>query len=275
MARKRKSRAVAEDAKWSAKKQKQTQESSEESLPEGVHHYQTLEEVPWDLQKYWQQGYSIFSKYDEGIWMTDDAWYGVTHESVANTIAQHIADAAPSNKAIIIDAFCGAGGNTIAFALSGKWKRVYAIEKDAATLACAKHNAEIYGVADKITWFHGDCFELLGLVDTNPAATVTSLKAIASQYGVIFASPPWGGPGYRSSEVFDLESMEPYSFSFLYQSFKKITSEVVLYLPRTSDLRQISKFAKEDTKTQVVHYCTYGTSRALSAYFGNWKILKS
>ena len=77
--------------------------------------------------------------------------------------------------------------------MSGKWKRVYAIEKDAATLACAKHNAEIYGVADKITWFHGDCFELLGLVDTNPAATVTSLKAIASQYGVIFASPPWGG----------------------------------------------------------------------------------
>ena len=22
-------------------------------LPEGVHHYQELEEVPWDLQKYW------------------------------------------------------------------------------------------------------------------------------------------------------------------------------------------------------------------------------
>lgn len=142
--------------------------------------------------------------------MTDDAWFGVTHESVAkyvamdllsgpcltevsSTIAQHVADAAPSNKAIIIDAFCGVGGNTIAFALSGKWKRVYAIEKDAATLACAKHNAEIYGVADKITWFHGDCFELLGVVDTNPAATVGALKAIASQYGIIFASPPWGG----------------------------------------------------------------------------------
>jgi len=33
--------------------------------------------------RYWHQGYSIFSKYDDGIWMTDDAWYGVTHESVA------------------------------------------------------------------------------------------------------------------------------------------------------------------------------------------------
>jgi hypothetical protein len=52
-------------------------------LPEGVHHYQVLEEVPWDIQNYWNQGYSIFSKYDDGIWMTDDAWYGVTHESIA------------------------------------------------------------------------------------------------------------------------------------------------------------------------------------------------
>jgi trimethylguanosine synthase len=101
--------------------------------------------------------------------------------------------AAPPNRSIIIDAFCGVGGNTIAFALSGKWKRVYGIEKDAATLACAKHNAEIYGVSDKITWFHGDCFEILGAMDGRTEKTVDALKAIAGQFGVIFASPPWGG----------------------------------------------------------------------------------
>lgn len=88
---------------------------------------------------------------------------------------------------------CGVGGNAIAFALSGRWKRVYAIEKDATTLACAKHNAEIYGVADRITWFHGDCFEVLGLDESKKENAVEALKAIATQYGVIFASPPWGG----------------------------------------------------------------------------------
>lgn len=141
--------------------------------------------------------------------MTDDAWYGVTHESVAkyvvikilphlhkadmrSKIAQHVAETVPGSKSIIIDAFCGVGGNTIAFALSGKWKRVYAIEKDAATLACAKHNAEIYGVSDRITWFHGDCFEILGVVQKEKV-TVDALKAIVGQFGVIFASPPWGG----------------------------------------------------------------------------------
>ena len=55
-------------------------------LPEGVHHYQYLNEVPWDIQKYWHQGYSIFSKYDDGIWMTDNAWFEVTHESIAKYV---------------------------------------------------------------------------------------------------------------------------------------------------------------------------------------------
>lgn len=93
-----------------------------------------------------------------------------------------MAQAAPEKKCILIDAFAGAGGNTIAFAKSNRWKRVYAIEKDRETLKCAKHNAELYGVADKITWFVGDCFELLQ----------NQLKDLAP-YSVIFGSPPWGG----------------------------------------------------------------------------------
>jgi len=101
--------------------------------------------------------------------------------------------AAPKDRQIIVDVFCGVGGNTIAFALSGRWKRVYAIEKDAATLACAKHNAAIYGVADRITWFQGDCFEILGVDEDHQKNAVGALKTILSQYGVIFGSPPWGG----------------------------------------------------------------------------------
>lgn len=108
-------------------------------------------------------------------------------------IADHMAGAAPEQKSIIIDLFCGVGGNTIAFALSGRWKRVYAIEKDAATLACAKHNAEIYGVTDRITFFQGDCFELLGLDGTNQENAVLPLQTVVGTYGVVFASPPWGG----------------------------------------------------------------------------------
>ena len=93
-----------------------------------------------------------------------------------------MAEAAPAGRSILVDAFAGAGGNTIAFAKTDKWRRVYGIEKDPATLQCAKHNAQIYGVAHKITWFEGDCFEILR----------NELKELAP-YSVIFASPPWGG----------------------------------------------------------------------------------
>ena len=153
----------------------------DQTLPEGVHHYDTADEVPFEISKYWHQRYSIFSKYDEGIWMTDEAWFGVTPEPVANKIAEHIATA-PKSKKVLIDAFAGAGGNTIAFARSGRWNQIFAVERDPKVLACAKHNAEVYGVANKIWWVEGDVFEALG----------KRLKSLGKS-AVLFGSPPWGG----------------------------------------------------------------------------------
>jgi trimethylguanosine synthase len=78
-----------------------------EEVPPEVHHYTNRSEVPWDIQKYapmsvsnhlsastnwslqcsyWAQRYKIFSKYDAGIWLTDDAWFGVTPEPVAKFV---------------------------------------------------------------------------------------------------------------------------------------------------------------------------------------------
>ena len=98
-------------------------------------------------------------------------------------IAEHIAKSRPAGKRVLIDAFAGAGGNTIAFARSGQWDQIFAIEKDPKILKCAKHNAEIYGVQNKIWWHQGDCFEIIK----------TKLASIAKTQAVIFASPPWGG----------------------------------------------------------------------------------
>jgi trimethylguanosine synthase len=143
--------------------------------------------------------------------MTEDAWYGVTQESVAkcvppplpsshpltipSSIAAYISTHAPPSKRIILDAFCGVGGNTIAFALSNRWSRVYAIEKDFATLECARHNAKIYGVLEKITFFHGDCFQVLGLDESEEGKknAVNGFSELVREFGVCFASPPWGG----------------------------------------------------------------------------------
>ncbi|KAK0392723.1 hypothetical protein NLU13_2218 [Sarocladium strictum] len=232
-------------------------------LTDECHHYEHKSEVPWDIQKYFSQRYSIFSWYDEGICMTDDAWFGVTPEPVANQVASDMAKI-DAKKRVLIDMFAGAGGNSIAFALSGRWDRVIAIERDAATLACAQNNAECYEVEDGvITWVHGDSFVYLDTLLKNPDSLHPDLR-VGVDTSAVFASPPWGGVGYSTDDVFDLYTMQPYGLKELTEAYERF--EHALYLPRTSDLRQIAKLAPQGTKIEVVQYCMEGASKAMVAY---------
>lgn len=70
--------------------------------------------------------------------------------------------------------------------------------------------------------------------------------------------------------MYDLGVMQPYSIEQLYTAFSGLTKNVVLYLPRTSDLRQLAKQAKNDEKLEVTHYCMHGASKALCVYFGDF-----
>jgi tRNA G37 N-methylase Trm5 len=116
------------------------------------------------------------------LWQSKSFYLCVRLQAHAiSAIAEHVSEGAPKEKKIIIDAFAGAGGNAIAFALSGRWDQVFAIEKDPAVLKCAKHNAEIYGVDKKIWWYEGDCFEIL------------KTRLARTKDAIIYASPPWGG----------------------------------------------------------------------------------
>ena len=65
-----------------------------------------LEQFP-ELEKYWKQRYRFFTKFDDGILLDNESWFSVTPEAIAT----HIAERCQCD--IIIDAFCGVGGNTI------------------------------------------------------------------------------------------------------------------------------------------------------------------
>lgn len=181
-------------------------------------------------------------------------------------MAQQLSEGAPASKTVLIDCFAGVGGNTIAFASSGRWKRVYAIEKDENAVLCGKHNAKLYGVDGLISWFHGDCFEVIK----------NELEPL-SQHSVVFASPPWGGqsaaspylgstqrilgPGYSTDPVFNLGTMQPYSLDGLLDSFQQFTQEIALFLPRTSDLQQLANANRSLERVKAIHYCMEGASK--------------
>ena len=58
-------------------------------------------------------------------------------------------------------------------------------------LDLARHNAVVYGVADRIDFLQGDFLQLAPRLHGD----------------VVFLSPPWGGPDYLTAEVFDIKTM--------------------------------------------------------------------
>lgn len=66
--------------------------------------------------------------------------------------------------------------------------------------------------------------------------------------------------------------MQPYPLEKLFSSFTALTNELVLYLPRTSDLRQLARHVKEAQQIEVTHYCMHGASKALCVYFGEFAL---
>ncbi|KAG4304202.1 hypothetical protein PORY_002383 [Pneumocystis oryctolagi] len=210
---------------------------------------------PSKLNKYWSQRHRLFKHFDKGIWLDEESWYSVTPEPLGHQIATHLSGLHKDNF-VLIDGFCGAGGNAIQFALIEKIE-VIAIDYDPVKLLCAKHNARIYNVEHKILWILADFFEIS-----------KKLK----KGDVIFLSPPWGsGPNYQDAHVFNIETMRPYPASLLFNTANHMvnnSNRIVMYLPRTSSLTSIISLIKYPHKVEIHYLKTSGKTKALCCYFG-------
>jgi len=211
--------------------------------------YNTNLDIPPELtgvSKYWAQRYRLFSKYDKGIRMDEESWYSVTPEK----IARHIALKCQCD--VVVDAFCGVGGNTIQFALT--CAKVIAVDIDREKVAMARHNARVYGVEDKIEFIIGDFFKV-----------VPSLKADA-----VFLSPPWGGPKYVNQEVFDLKLMGGMMDGFdVFFTAKKVTENIAYFVPRNTNVDQLASLAGKGGKVEVEQNLLNRKTKTLTAYYGN------
>ncbi|XP_036884457.1 trimethylguanosine synthase [Sturnira hondurensis] len=201
------------------------------------------------LAKYWAQRYRLFSRFDDGIKLDTEGWFSVTPEKIAEHIAGRVSQSFKCD--IVVDAFCGVGGNTIQFALTGK--RVIAIDIDPVKIDLARNNAEVYGIADKIEFICGD-FLLLA----------SRLKA-----DVVFLSPPWGGPDYATAETFDIRTMmSPDGFE-IFRLSQKITNNIVYFLPRNADIDQVASLAGPGGQVEIEQNFLNNKLKTITAYFGN------
>ncbi|NXH81392.1 TGS1 synthase, partial [Edolisoma coerulescens] len=197
-----------------------------------------------ELVKYWAQRYRLFSRFDEGIKLDREGWFSVTPEKIAEHIAVRVSQS--FNCDIIVDAFCGVGGNAIQFALTSK--RVIAIDIDPEKLRLARHNAQVYGVAEHIDFLCGDFMAL-----------AAGLRA-----DVVFLSPPWGGPHYATAEIFDIQTMIcPDGYPF------QITNNIVYFLPRNADINQVASLAGPGGKVEIEQNFLNNKLKTITAYFGD------
>ncbi|XP_039493655.1 trimethylguanosine synthase [Drosophila santomea] len=199
------------------------------------------------MVKYWIKRFSLFSRFDQGIRLDRESWFSVTPEKIAKQTARRLA------CDVIIDAFCGCGGNAIQFA--NTCGRVIAVDIDAKKLAMAKHNAGIYGVAHKIEFINADFLQF---------AATTKLRP-----NVVFLSPPWGGPDYQKQATFDIEtSLLPVGASNLMLLSRRLASDVAFFLPRNANMKQVVALSGAGQQCEVEHNYLDTRMVALTAYYG-------
>ena len=160
--------------------------------------------------------YQLFSRFDE---TKVDA--GGLYTMVAESYALRMAEKARGRKTL--DICSGIGSMSIAFARTGQ--QVIAIEIDENKVAMARHNAQVYGVADRI--------------DTR-IADITSagmLQSLPSDIDTVWLDPPWGtGIGeYRTRPAIYLEDLQLAGMDLRDLVGKIACQDVMLRLPPNFD----------------------------------------
>ncbi|KAF9614361.1 hypothetical protein IFM89_018114 [Coptis chinensis] len=204
------------------------------------------------VEKYWLQRYNLFSLYDEGIKMDEEGWFSVTPEEIA------IKHAERSGSGTVIDCFTGVGGNAIQFAKV--CYHVVAIDIDPNKIGLAINNAKVYGVEDYIDFVIGDFFQL-----------ASSLKG-----DVAFLSPPWGGPTYKSFGSYTLDLLKPKDGYSIFQEAQKITSNIIMFLPRNVDINQVEELSwlsSPPLNLEVEENYVESRLKGITAYFGNTAVV--
>ncbi|KAI0986242.1 hypothetical protein GJ496_000560 [Pomphorhynchus laevis] len=212
---------------------------------------QSIESVQKNEDKYYIQRYRLFSRFDEGIVLDEEAWYSVTPEE----IAYHVATLVPNTNSIICDVFCGAGSNLAHFINTSQYS--IGLDINFERLILSKNTVHIYN-RDSLHSYDVVCAD----------AFMIGRLFRKGLIEFIHVSPPWGGPSYLQRSVYCLDLKFK---SLLENCCDMCQSTVVAYLPKNTSLdwlMQISIFAKIKV-TCVEQIFLNQKLKALLVYFRN------
>ena len=160
------------------------------------------------------------------------------------------------------------------------FRTVIALDTSPTRLALARHNAQIYGVADRIEFILSDYLSFaksyLSLPSSSSKPQTENSKNQARKIDVVFLSPPWGGPLYLAGSdddisgittthstsqkalnpptngghpTYSLSSILPIHGAQLFDLSRRITRNIAFYLPRNTRLDEVSALLSEENNT--------------------------
>lgn len=234
--------------------------------------------VPQRLRRFFAQRYALFSRFDRGVRLDDEMWYSVTPELIAREQALRVARCTSACGGVLIDAFCGAGGNAIQFAVVASQKRslfVLGFDVDGARLLDAQRNAEIYGASGRLDFIRADFRSAPRLL-----RTASQRDAVAG----VFLSPPWADSGAVSrapagaSDAFSVRSLGAgLDGALVLAAAATLSREVALFLPWRTRLHEVRALAAGVGSSVLVqeHVRAFRSGDAqhatgLTCYFGDW-----
>ena len=155
---------------------------------------------------------------------------------------------------VVVDGFCGAGGNTIQLALQPAIRWVLAMDKDPHKLQLARHNVQVYSsvydrqLLHKIAFLCGDYFELI--------------PALRTGVDMVFLSPPWGGVDYLSCK-------ETSIFAKAFETARELTTEIIMFVPKHIQENTLVTLADPGGYCEIERNMVNGKVKAITAYYGH------
>jgi len=179
---------------------------------------------------------------------------------------------------------------------------VIALDTSPVRLACAAHNARVYGVADRITFILGDWVAWAQAY----AERLERGEEMSAEERVecVFLSPPWGGIDYQTTlsttegpaqppakkrqrqsglqdgeddaapargGAYPLSALAPLPGADLFALARRMTPNVAMFLPRNVDLLELATLPGlgETEKVEVEEAWMSWKCKAVTAYFGD------
>jgi trimethylguanosine synthase len=207
----------------------------------------------FSLRRYWERRYEFWPNFDAGICTDAEGLFSVTPWDAACQIAIALGEYFVCDSPLIVDACCGVGGNSTAFARCIADSCVLGIEKNPVRILCARVNANIFGLSSGIDFIKADAIEF-----------VRDLRQSAR---FVFASPPWGGPGYQIEKLedfsFDLFALVNASCHGCVNGFGRLA----LFLPRNFPVDQAKRLSSKGSKMAKFDVVTGETKRLIGCCY--------